>query len=549
MEDKQWLTDLATLTVNQLQAPTSSTRAFLWLNANEPTGALSSAVLSRAGQLAQSVAGLIEELQQLQPDLAGMRSRLGILLDIEPILPAQLNAYVALLERVRAELETRGLGAIRLGVYTMKIKSTVGDWFWTPTQFSDVAARVNLLMYGAYDYGDEVGWLPWKTYRSRVATDVDKLGPIGLAAKTIVLVSTQSPTESHSAYETFEEGIEGIRGASSVGQLGGAGFFQLWGAQPGEGTLPGSDPTTSQWQSLKSAYSALPTWSYSDCTSAIHSTRIAYSSNESGRTNIHTVALDGSFAVLSRQRLTDSTTVSTNPTWSIDGQTIAYRYGTYNNEIWTMAADTGGTKERKITVGLNKFPTAWSLDPRYVYGNNSYAGDGEVARFDLVNDSVTMLTAVSGYNTQSFSLNSGQSKIAFVRGVEGNGWTNKLYVADFTSDGTDFKNQIPLSAAAPSPHEPRFSPSGDRIAFIIATSSSYAGIGIVNSSGGGFWTPLPIATTGTAGSMAWIDENHLVFSYGTTSNQNLYILDLRDLSSRPITSTSGWKGDIAVFRR
>ncbi len=275
--------------------------------------------------------------------------------------------------------------------------------------------------------------------------------------------------------------------------------------------------------------------------------KIAYTSNESGTSNIHTLTLDESLGVVSRMQLTNSTTASTNPTWSIDGQTIAYRYG--SNEIWTMAADTGGTKEPKITVGLLKWPTVWSVDPRYVYGNNSYAGDGEVAKFDLVNNSLTMLTAVPGYNTQSFSLNSAQSKIAFVRGVEANGWTNRLYTADFVSDGSDFRNQVLLSAASPAPGTPRFSPSGGQIAFIIATPPTYSGVGIVSADGTGFWTPIPITAPNYVGSAAWLDENRLVYSYGTTSSQNLFILDLRDLSRRQITSTSGGKWDIAVYRR
>lgn len=259
--------------------------------------------------------------------------------------------------------------------------------------------------------------------------------------------------------------------------------------------------------------------------------KVVYSSDHTGNYEIYVMELDENLQVLMTQKLTHWTSREDHPVWSLDGKKIAFRtYHTEESKLWVM--DSNGDNKTLVTISdLVLYPLVWPEDST-VYGINARAGDGEVASFDLLTGGIQFLTQISGQNTQRFDINTDLSQITFVRGNEGNGWTNKLFIADFISDGTDFLNVTQLVPSAGAPHDPKFSPDGDRIAFVIYNySPRYYGLGIVNSDGSSFWEPISNASF--ISYPQWIDNTRILFSYG--GNGNFYVLNTNDLSISQIT--------------
>ncbi|MFX0133498.1 MAG: TolB family protein [Candidatus Hodarchaeota archaeon] len=277
--------------------------------------------------------------------------------------------------------------------------------------------------------------------------------------------------------------------------------------------------------------------------------KIAYTLNEGGNYDIYVLTLDENLNIIERIRLTDWSSYEHFPCWSLDGKKIAFCSSFEGgDEVWIMDAD-GNNKIKITNTNLNACPLVWSLHEDYVYGLNSRAGDGEVAEFELFSGNIKMLTNVQNYNTQRFDLNSDQTTVTFVRGIEGNGWTNELFIADFTSDGTDFYNVVKLQDDIPAPHTPKFSPDDSRITFtIMARPQPNEAIGIINVDGTGFWIPVPKEINIVNHSPEWIDNNRIIFSRGLWGSEDLYVLDLRDMSIIQITNEFGQVFQAAVLQ-
>ena len=268
--------------------------------------------------------------------------------------------------------------------------------------------------------------------------------------------------------------------------------------------------------------------------------KVVYATNITGNEDIYLMILDEDLTIIENRRLTDWPTHDNFPIWSKDGKWIAF-HSKYDgaDSIWIM--DEYGHNLRKFpnSSGLVDNPYVWSLDGNSIFGIHASAGDGEVAQFDLLTEEARMLTALPGLNTQSFDLNFDQTKIAFVRGAEGNGWTNGLFVADFVSNGQDFINKYSLPSAVPAPHWPRFSPDGTRIAFTIEVppQDKNIGIGIINADGSDFWVPVAPAYNQFILHPKWLDDNRLIFNFGPRETGEIYVLDLMTLNYQRITYT------------
>ena len=265
--------------------------------------------------------------------------------------------------------------------------------------------------------------------------------------------------------------------------------------------------------------------------------KIVYGS-ESG---VSLLTLNQDYSVQSKTLLAGSP--AGDPIWSRDGQKIAY--GASGHEIWTMNAD-GSNQVKAVTSSLYCGPVEWGIDPDILFIGNSYAGDGEAAQLRISTGEITQLTNVAGQNTQSYDLNSEQTKVAYVRGTEGNGWSNVLYYANFAFESSDFINKNLLPDALPSPHEPRLSPSGTRIIFLACTSAS-TGLGLINTDGTGFSTPVPLVSGEYVYYVDWIDENRIVYLLSKSSGRQMHVLDLHDMSMTPITDTADANGKLQVY--
>ena len=274
--------------------------------------------------------------------------------------------------------------------------------------------------------------------------------------------------------------------------------------------------------------------------------RVVYSSDETGDYEIFALALDSNLDVLFKYNMTNRTSREAYPRWSPAGDRIAYQSdydGT--SQLWIM--DATGSNKRKITnESLAVAPISWSPDGLNIQALMAYPGDGEVVQVNVETGAVTVLTNVPGYNTQHWDLNSAGTKIAYTRGDEGNGFSNLLYMADYPPSIGDFLNIELLSDAVPAPHVPRFSPSGARIAVQLDRLSPWGtGIGIIDTDGSGFWTPIPVDGYVNQ-TPEWLDENRIIYGHGDNSS-NLYVLNLTEMTQKQITSDSGYQGFPDVF--
>ena len=238
----------------------------------------------------------------------------------------------------------------------------------------------------------------------------------------------------------------------------------------------------------------LPAWSPDG-------TKIAFSSNQSGKYEIWTMNSDGS----GRRRLTDRKSFSSMPKWSPDGEKIVFtsrtvgQQGISNTDIFTMNADASSLLQITDGAGLaaqaglagqsstgeeksywNSVP-AWSPDGSKILFGSNRSGDGIVPILYAMNPD-----------------GSGQSKFGWFADIDGTEpeWspvTNKIVCVR----GSVAKGDIwVMDGGAPFPlltakkltnnidnnHSPAWSRDGRQIAFVSDTNGNQD-IFIMNADG------------------------------------------------------------------
>jgi hypothetical protein len=246
------------------------------------------------------------------------------------------------------------------------------------------------------------------------------------------------------------------------------------------------------------------------------------------------------------------------PRFSPDGEKIAfYSDMTGRLELWTISVD--GTDLKPLTNFTTAFPAygdggpAWSPDGQWIYFGSAPPGDGELFKIKIDGSSLTDLTRSRAGNTQSFDISPNGLLSVYALGTEGNGYSNKLFL-----DNADLTNpQLILADFAP--HEPKFSPIGDKIAFYDVS----ANIHLINLDGTGdatiaqglwirAWDPSGQRLLVTDWNcLYWlsVDGTSLTYvsdgSYGTVADvKNKDILTAHDLEGDWIYSGGGLDGYI-----
>ena len=205
------------------------------------------------------------------------------------------------------------------------------------------------------------------------------------------------------------------------------------------------------------------TLAYADTTGASAATLAYERDTTGGGTDIWIWDQDGNSPV----NLTNSTdgTVNITPSFSPDGQKIAYcsRLSTGQFEIWMM--DSSGASKRRVTNNLMPYACGswrpvWSTDGQWLYfSGSSTAGDREAYKVKVDGTGVQQLTNIVGQNTLMFDISRNFTKATFARGSEGNDRTNRIYVSN-----ADFSDPQ-LIGAGPASYSPVFSRDGSRIAY------------------------------------------------------------------------------------
>jgi Tol biopolymer transport system component len=188
---------------------------------------------------------------------------------------------------------------------------------------------------------------------------------------------------------------------------------------------------------------------------------------------IYIMNADGS----GQTRLTDNSVFDKDPSWSPDGTKIAFsstRTSLSNSDIWVMNADGSGQTRLTDTTVFDNNPS-WSPDGTKIAFDGDFPLDIFVVNADGSN--VTRLTdnpRADGFPSWSPD----GTKIAFASNRDRN---DGIYVMN--ADGSDETNIINNPALE---YDPSWSPDGTKIAFTIADPSvGRSDIFVMNADGSG----------------------------------------------------------------
>jgi Tol biopolymer transport system component len=205
--------------------------------------------------------------------------------------------------------------------------------------------------------------------------------------------------------------------------------------------------------------------------------QIAFSSNRDGNFEIYSMNDDGSDVT----RLTDNDANDFDPSWSPDGEKIAFvsfRDGSNNMEIYVMNAD--GSDQTRLTDNddaLDREPS-WSPDGEkiaFVSDRDSTGEGDEVGDVNAIysldaddGSDVTRLTDTDVPLDSHPTWSPDGDRIAFVSFRDGN---NEIYSLD-ADDGSDVTR---LTDDARNDLYPTWSPDGEKIAFVSDRDSTGEG--------------------------------------------------------------------------
>ena len=261
-----------------------------------------------------------------------------------------------------------------------------------------------------------------------------------------------------------------------------------------------------------------PTWSPDGQHIAFTSWRpVGNASN----TDIYVISADGT----NQTRLTNNDTIVSEPVWSPDGQHIAFTsWRDENKEIYVMDAD--GTNRTRLTN--NDTPDrshVWSPDGQHIAFTSWRDGNQEIYVMDADGTNQTRLTSNDDDDRAPVWSPDGQH-IAFTSRRDGN---QEIYVMD--ADGT---NQTRLTTNDTPDSEPIWSPDGQHIAFTSWHGGNQE-IYVMDADG----TNQTRLTNNDDDDRAPVwspDGQHIAFTSRRDGNQEIYVMDADGTNQTRLTN-------------
>ncbi len=259
--------------------------------------------------------------------------------------------------------------------------------------------------------------------------------------------------------------------------------------------------------------------------SATSTSKIAFSSNRDGDTEIYIMNADGS----QQTRLTSSVGPDQSPSISPDGTRITFEStrGGASDEIYVMNVDGSG-QTRLTNNGVDESSASWCGNDRIAFASIR-DGQWEIYVMDADGSDQTRLTFTGAHETTVACSRDG-TKIAFESAAD-------IYVMN--ADGT---NQTRLTNSAGSDSTPEWSPDGTKISWNCPAPPGKGNVCVMNSDGTGQATITDGSNVDTAPAAWSPDGTKLAFHSNRDGDSEIYVMNIDGTGIERITNVPGVDG-------